>query len=74
MDKRLSKFENIFDKVMQASMINQKNIEASMRNLETQVRQLAKQLSHQHSGQFFANTHQRKRTLLFHYHKKRKNG
>jgi predicted HNH restriction endonuclease len=35
MDKSLSKFENIFDKVMQASMTNQKNTEASIRKLKS---------------------------------------
>jgi len=41
---------------MQASLTNQKNTEASIRNLETQVGQLAKQLSDQQAGQFSANT------------------
>jgi hypothetical protein len=36
------KFEYILDKFRQASMTNQKNTEASIRNLETQVRQLEK--------------------------------
>jgi len=41
---------------MQASLPNQKNHKASLRNLETQVGQLAKQLANQHGGQFSANT------------------
>jgi len=41
---------------MQASLTNQKNTEASIRNLETQVGQLAKQLSDKQTGQFSANT------------------
>jgi len=41
---------------MQASMANQKNTEASIRNLETQVGQLAKQLADQQGSQFSANT------------------
>ena len=41
---------------MQASLTNQKNTETSVRNLETQVGQLAKQLSDQQTSQFSANT------------------
>ena len=41
---------------MQASLNNQKNTKASIRNLEIQVAQLAKQLSNQQAGQFSANT------------------
>jgi len=41
---------------MQASLANQKNTEASIRNLETQVNQLAKQLANQQGSQFLANT------------------
>jgi len=44
------------EKFIQTSLTNQKNQEASMRNLETQVGQLAKQLAEQQSGQFFANS------------------
>ena len=36
--------------------MNQKNIEASIKNLKVQVGQLAKQLSEQPSGSFSANT------------------
>nr|XP_007133334.1 hypothetical protein PHAVU_011G170900g [Phaseolus vulgaris]ESW05328.1 hypothetical protein PHAVU_011G170900g [Phaseolus vulgaris] len=41
---------------MQASLSNQKNTEASIRNLETQVGQLAKQLADNQGSQFSANT------------------
>jgi len=41
---------------MQTSLTNQKNQEASLRNLETQVGQLAKQLANQQGGQFSTNT------------------
>jgi len=41
---------------MQASMANKKNTEASIRNLETQVGQLVKQLPDQQGSQFSANT------------------
>ncbi|KAK8466624.1 hypothetical protein PHAVU_008G150301 [Phaseolus vulgaris] len=41
---------------MQASLSNQKNTEASIRNLETQVRQSAKQLVDNQGSQFSANT------------------
>jgi len=37
-------------------MTNQKNIEASIKNLEVQVGQLAKQLSEHGSGSFSTNT------------------
>ena len=41
---------------MHATMTHQKNQEASMRNLETQVGQLAKQMADNQGGQFLANT------------------
>jgi len=41
---------------MQSSLSNQKNHEASLRNLETRVGQLAKQLAEEQGGQFSANT------------------
>jgi len=53
---RTTKLEDTLEKFMQASLTNQKNIEASIRNRETQVGQLAKQLSDQQAGQFSANT------------------
>ena len=42
---------------MLVSISNQKNIDASIKNLEVQVGQLAKQLSEHGSGSFSANTH-----------------
>nr|KYP50824.1 hypothetical protein KK1_027389 [Cajanus cajan] len=42
---------------MQVSTTNQKNTEASIRNLEVQVGQLAKELADQKSNNFSANTH-----------------
>ncbi|XP_068475201.1 uncharacterized protein [Phaseolus vulgaris] len=54
--ERTSKLEDTFEKFMQASLSNQKNTEASIRNLETQVGQLAKQLADNQGSQFSANT------------------
>jgi len=54
--ERTSKLEETLEKFVQTSLTNQKNQEASLRNLETQVGQLAKQLAEQQSGQFSANT------------------
>jgi len=48
--------EDTFEKFKQASLSNQKNIEASIRNLETQVGQLAKQLADNQGSQFSAST------------------
>jgi len=53
---RTNKLEDTLEKFMQASLSNQKNNEESLRNLETQVGQLAKQLVNQQEGEFFANT------------------
>ena len=53
--ERISKLEDTLHKFTQASLSNQKNIGASIRSLETQVRQIAKQLVEQHSGKFSAN-------------------
>jgi len=53
---RTSKLEETLENFMQASLTNQKNREASLRNLETQVGQLDKQLVEQQGGQFSANT------------------
>jgi len=47
--ERLSKFEDTFEKFMQASLANQKNNKATITNLETQVRHIAKQLAKQQS-------------------------
>jgi len=54
--ERTSKLEDTFKKFMQASLFNQKNTEASIRNLETQVGQLAKQLADNQGSKFLANT------------------
>jgi len=48
--------EETLKKFMQATMTHQKNQDTSMRNLETQVGQLAKQMADQQGGQFLANT------------------
>ncbi|XP_020209235.1 uncharacterized protein LOC109794168, partial [Cajanus cajan] len=53
---RLSKMEDALTQFMQVSTTNQKNTEASIRNLEVQVGQLAKQLADQQSKNFSANT------------------
>ena len=55
-DQRLNKLEDTLEKFMQASLTNQKNTEASMRSLETQVGQLAKEFAEQRNDQFSANT------------------
>ncbi|KAK7395179.1 hypothetical protein VNO78_15726 [Psophocarpus tetragonolobus] len=54
--ERTAKLEDTLEKFIQASITNQKNTEASIINLETQVGQLAKQLSDQQAGHFLANT------------------
>jgi len=54
--ERTAKLEETLEKFMQASLSNQKNTEASIRNLETQVGQLAKQISEQQGSQFSANS------------------
>ena len=48
--------EDTLTQFMQMSIINQKNIDASIKNLEVQVGQLEKQLSEHGSGSFLANT------------------
>lgn len=53
---RTSKFEDTLQKFMQRYMENQKNTDASIKNLETQVRQIAKQLTEQQGGTFTATT------------------
>jgi len=53
---RTTKLEETLEKFMQASLSNQKNHEASLRNLKTKVGKLAKQLADQQDGQFSANT------------------
>jgi len=54
--ERTSKLKDTFEKFMQASLSNQKNTEASIRNLETQVGQLAKQLADNQGSHFSTNT------------------
>jgi len=49
---KTSKLEDTLEKFMQASLTYQKNQEASLRNLKTQVGQLAKELADQQGGQF----------------------
>ncbi|KAF1874102.1 hypothetical protein Lal_00041546 [Lupinus albus] len=58
MHERQTKLEDTLEKFMQALMTNQKNIEASIRNLETQVGQLETHMVDQNSDsrQFSANT------------------
>ena len=56
MSERTSKLEDTLEKFMQATLANQKNTDASLRNLETQVGQIAKQLAEQQEGHFSANT------------------
>lgn len=52
----MSKMEETLTQYMQMSMTNKKNTKASIKNLEVQVGQLAKQLSEHRNGFFFANT------------------
>nr|KYP41458.1 hypothetical protein KK1_037185 [Cajanus cajan] len=56
MHERISKLEETLNQFMQVSMNNQKNNEASIKNLEVQVGQLAKQLVDMSEGPFSANT------------------
>ncbi|XP_019431425.1 PREDICTED: uncharacterized protein LOC109338606 [Lupinus angustifolius] len=58
MHERQTKLEETLEKFMQVSISNQKNTDASIRNLETQVGQLAKQMAEQNADrqQFSANT------------------
>ncbi|XP_020225266.1 uncharacterized protein LOC109807150 [Cajanus cajan] len=56
MHERTSKLEDTLNQFMQVSMNNQKNTEASIKNLEVQVGQLAKQLADMSGGPFSANT------------------
>ena len=53
---RTTKLEETLEKFMQASLSNQNNHEALLRNFETQVGQLGKQLADQQGGQFSTNT------------------
>ncbi|XP_020238186.1 uncharacterized protein LOC109817364 [Cajanus cajan] len=54
---RQSKLEEIVNQFMQVSISNHKSTEASIKNLEIQVGQLAKQLAENSGGNFSANTH-----------------
>ncbi|XP_019462960.1 PREDICTED: uncharacterized protein LOC109361886 [Lupinus angustifolius] len=56
--ERQTKLEETLEKFMQVSISNQKNTDASIRNLETQVGQLAKQMANQNADRqkFSANT------------------
>ncbi|XP_020203761.1 uncharacterized protein LOC109789258 [Cajanus cajan] len=54
--ERTTKLEDTLQQFMQLSLQNQKNTDASFKNLEVQVGQLAKQLADQKSGSFSANT------------------
>nr|KYP49681.1 hypothetical protein KK1_028549 [Cajanus cajan] len=56
MHERTSKLEETLNQFMQVSMNNQKNTEASIKNLEVQVGQLAKQLADMSKGPFSSNT------------------
>nr|KYP62438.1 hypothetical protein KK1_016971 [Cajanus cajan] len=56
MHERTSKLEDTLNQFMHVSMNNQKNTEASIKNLEVQVGQLAKQLADMSGGPFSANT------------------
>ncbi|KAL2329937.1 hypothetical protein Fmac_017518 [Flemingia macrophylla] len=53
---RVSKLEDTLTQFMQATQASQKNIEASVRNLEVQMGQFAKQLANSPGGSFSANT------------------
>ena len=52
----MSKMKDTLTQFMQVSISNQKNIDASIKNLEVQVGQLAKQLFEHGSISFLANT------------------
>ncbi|XP_027927803.1 uncharacterized protein LOC114184687 [Vigna unguiculata] len=53
---RTSKLEDMMQQFLQMSIQNQKNTDASIKNLEVQVGQLAKQLADQRGSSFSANT------------------
>nr|KYP35611.1 hypothetical protein KK1_043343 [Cajanus cajan] len=56
--ERTTKLEDTLQQFMKLSMSNQKNTDASIKNLEIQVGQIAKQLAEQQKGSFSANTEQ----------------
>ena len=53
---RTSKLEDMMQQFLQMSIQNQRNTDTSIKNLEVQVGQLAKQLADQRGSSFFANT------------------
>ncbi|KHN25183.1 hypothetical protein glysoja_043279, partial [Glycine soja] len=53
--ERTIKLEETLAQFMQVSMSNQKSMESSIKNLEVQVGQLAKQLADRSSGSFTRN-------------------
>ena len=54
--ERTTKLEETLAQFMQVSMSNHKSTESTIRNLEIQVGQLAKQIAESSSGGFGANT------------------
>ena len=52
----LNKLEDALEKFMKATMASQENNITTIRNIETQVGQICKQLVDEQSGQFSANT------------------
>ncbi|XP_020233010.1 uncharacterized protein LOC109813258 [Cajanus cajan] len=56
--ERTTKLEDTLQQFMQLSMSNQKNTDASIKNLEIQVGQITKHLAEQQKGSFSANTEQ----------------
>jgi len=52
----MNTFEDTLKKFMKATMVNQENNMVAIRNLETQVGQISKQLVEGQSGQVLANT------------------
>jgi hypothetical protein len=53
---RTHKLEDTLNQFMQVSMANQQNTNASIKNLETQMGQMAQQMANQQGGTFTANT------------------
>ena len=56
MYERTTKLEDTLTQFMQVSLSNHKNTESSIKNLEVQVGQLAKQLADTSMGNFVTNT------------------
>ena len=59
--ERTTKLEDTLTQFMQVSMSNHKSTESTIKNLEIQVGQLAKQLAKNSSGNFGANTEKTQR-------------